>query len=121
MGVLDHLMEIPGYLVFFLALRYLGWYGLFAFLIGFELYKRGMKHYYKLEHMSGTDALWLNSDGPKNVGNIVAMMRFERFDGNQMKDHIMEKALQFTRNRSRVVKKYASWWMEEMSTEWCLE
>lgn len=104
MGVLEHLMEIPAYLLLGSLIWYGGLYGFFGFLIAFELYKRAMWHFYKMENLSGMDAFWMNTDGPKNIPNIIAFMRFEKFDANQMKDHIFAKSLMFTRNRSKVVK-----------------
>ena len=75
-------------------IRWFGLYGLIASIIIWEVYRRIIEKKYKLEHLSGMDAFWFHDDA-RNYANIIAFMKFERFNAKEMKKHIFEKSLSF--------------------------
>ena len=71
-----------------------------------------LKAVWGLEMMSGGDELFFQED-PRNCCNIVAFHRYSRFNGEQMAKVMVQRACQFPRLKSKIVKFLGKYMFEE--------
>lgn len=108
--LLDQALELPWYFGFYFAIRYYGWlYSIIGIVVIWQIYSRSMKFLFGLEHLSGMDSFWFHDDY-RNYANIVAYLRFERFNAEDFRAKIFKNGMKFARNRSKVVKFLGTWW-----------
>ena len=83
---LDHLLELPWYLALYFAIKYFGYiYGALTVIVIWQLYTRSVKMFFGLEHLTGMDSFWFHDD-ERNYANIVAFMRFEKFNPEDFRE-----------------------------------
>ena len=108
---------MPWYIGFYFAIRSYGWlYSIIGIIVIWQIYSRSMKLFFGLEHLSGMDSFWFHDDS-RNYANIVAYLRFERFNADEFRAKLFKNGMNFARNRSKVVKFLGTWWFKEISVE----
>ena len=61
-------------------------------------------------------------DYGKNVSNILGAAFFEKFEFEPMKSYNLSRVGEISIGRSKLVKRYGQWWMQQMdSEEWDLK
>ena len=114
-GLLDYLQLTAWYGMLALFIHWWGWFfGTFAYGISMNVIALVLKTSMNLEMMSGPDEIFFQED-TRNCANIIAYLKFEKFDPDVFAKTVAQRALIFPRIKSRVTKFLGKYMFEEMT------
>ena len=103
------------YLMLALYINLWGWiFGIVAYGVSINIIAILLKKTLNLEMMGGADEIFFQEDD-RNCANIVAFMKFEKFDPDTLGKTLMQRALTFPRIKSKVTKFLGKYMFEEMT------
>ena len=116
-GPLDLAQYMVWYVMFALCIYLFGWIiGLIVYNVAFLIIKELLKQYMNLEMMSAVDEQFFGDDW-RGTLNIVAYQKYEKFNAQEVAQTMMQRACQFPRMKSKVVKFLGKYMYEEMTDE----
>lgn len=89
-------------------------YGGLAYYVIMTAFELIMWHAFGFEALGAFDAIFLLDD-KTNVANVIGCIIFEKFEFEEMRDHLLKKTEDIHRCRSKLVKKFGIYWFKKMS------
>ena len=117
-GSLDLAQYMVWYVMFALSIYFFGWMiGFIVYNVAYLIIEKLLKVFMNFEMMSATDESFFGSDDHRGTANIVAFQKYEKFKAQEVAQTIMQRACQFPRMKSKVVKFLGKYMYEEMTDE----
>ena len=105
------------YVMFGLSVYFFGWIiGFIVWNVAYLIIEKLLKVFMNLEMMSAGDEQFF-SDDHRGTLNIVSYQKYEKFKAQEVAQTIMQRACQFPRMKSKVVKFLGKYMFEEMTDE----
>ena len=116
-GSLDLAQYMVWYVMFALSIYFFGWMiGFIVYNVAYLIIEKLLKVFMNLEMMSAGDEQFFGDDY-RGTLNIVAYQKYEKFKAQEVAQTMMQRACQFRRMKSKVVKFLGNYMFEEMTDE----